>query len=894
MFYGATSFNSDLSAWDVSSMTDMSHMFTNAASFNQNLGTWYIVPADTEFDAGGDSLDVTTISAQNPYLRSQSPTYGMGSGGDSDLFEMTGSTLAFKSTPDVGSYTAIVRASGSGIFENGNNWRMLEITVRDSPVAQAGDDQTVGEGDTVTLSGSATDPDGDPITYTWSQTGPATPRITFANASAPSTTFVAPSVTGDTTFTLALTASDGMLSATDTLNITVSETDAAFVTTWTASNSDRSITLPMKGTYSILWGDGSHDENVSGSRSHTYGAAGTYTVTVLGNNLEYIHLYGILQTRSSSSRLSSGATRNGPPCTRRFPGRPTWCTAQPTRRTCRESPTMSSMFRSTPPSTATSPTGTSRPSPTWAACSMAPRTRIWGRGTSCLPTPTLMQAAPRLTSRQYLRRTHTLGAKARLRDGIRRGDSDLFEMTGSTLAFRNAQDAGSYTAIVRASGSGIFENGNNWRMLEITVRDSPVAQAGDDQTVGEGDTVTLSGSATDPDGDPITYTWSQTGPATPRITFANASAAPSTTFVAPSVTGDTTFTLALTASGGMLSATDTLNITVKETGAAFVTTWTASNSDRNITLPMRGTYSILWGDGSHDENVSGSRSHTYGAAGTYTVTVLGNNLEYIHLYGDTANASQLKSIEQWGDTKWTSMHEAFYWAANMVYRATDTPDLSGVTDMNRMFYSASSFNGDLSSWDVSSVTDMSNMFLGASSFNGDLSSWDVSSVTNMYSMFSGTSSFNGNISSWDVSSVTDMYSMFSGASSFNGGLSSWDVSSVTDTSWMFYDATVFNHPLDGWDVSSVTAMDRMFLGAIAFNHPLDGWDVSSVTAMDRMFLGTPSFNQNLGTWYIVPADTDFDAGGDSLIVTTISAQNPYLRNHNPAYGDGIRRRLGPV
>ena len=137
---------------------------------------------------------------------------------------------------------------------------------------------------------------------------------------------------------------------------------------------------------------------------------------------------------------------------------------------------------------------------------------------------------------------------------------------------------------------------------------------------------------------------------------------------------------------------------------------------------MEGTYSILWGDGSHDENVSGSQSHTYDTAGTYTVTVLGNNLEYIRLYGDTANAHQIRSIEQWGDTKWTSMHEAFYWAANMVYRATDTPDLSGVTDMNRMFYSASSFNGDLSSWDVSSVTDMSNMFLGASSFNGDLSS----------------------------------------------------------------------------------------------------------------------------------------------------------------------------
>jgi surface protein len=61
---------------------------------------------------------------------------------------------------------------------------------------------------------------------------------------------------------------------------------------------------------------------------------------------------------------------------------------------------------------------------------------------------------------------------------------------------------------------------------------------------------------------------------------------------------------------------------------------------------------------------------------------------------------------------------------------------------------------------VSSVNNMFAMFYVASSFNKDISSWDVSSVTNMRYMFHVASSFNQDISSWDVSSVTDMYRMF--------------------------------------------------------------------------------------------------------------------------------------
>ena len=112
-----------------------------------------------------------------------------------------------------------------------------------------------------------------------------------------------------------------------------------------------------------------------------------------------------------------------------------------------------------------------------------------------------------------------------------------------------------------------------------------------------------------------------------------------------------------------------------------------------------------------------------------------------------------------------------------------------VTDMSRMFYNATEFNQDISSWDVSNVRNMGGMFANSSvydqsvgilrnssSFNQDIGSWDVSNVTNMGSMFLGAISFNKDISGWDVSNVTNMESMFLNAISFDQDISDWDVS----------------------------------------------------------------------------------------------------------------------
>ena len=102
-----------------------------------------------------------------------------------------------------------------------------------------------------------------------------------------------------------------------------------------------------------------------------------------------------------------------------------------------------------------------------------------------------------------------------------------------------------------------------------------------------------------------------------------------------------------------------------------------------------------------------------------------------------------------------------------------------VTNMQNMFYGATSFNDNISSWNTANVTNMSFMFYGATSFNQDLSTWDTGNVTNMDSMFLNATSFNGNISTWNTSNVTNMIAMFYSAKAFNQNISGWDVAKVT-------------------------------------------------------------------------------------------------------------------
>lgn len=299
----------------------------------------------------------------------------------------------------------------------------------------------------------------------------------------------------------------------------------------------------------------------------------------------------------------------------------------------------------------------------------------------------------------------------------------------------------------------------------------------------------------------------------------------------------------------------------------------ADGTTANEVLIPTGTgafnYNVSWTD------AGGNTGSASGLTGDYTITaptqgevevrISGQFPHFQSLFGVTHGVTD---VRQWGNIQWGSMANMFNDESHVTgFTATDAPDLSAVTTMSRMFFAASSFNDDLSSWDVSNIESMDAMFWGASVFNGNIDNWNVSSVTNMGRMFRSAGAFSRDISGWNTSSLQFANELFRSAGSFNADLSSWDVSSVTNMHRMFW-GNNFNQDISGWDVSSVQDMSLMFEFNDDFNQDISGWNVSSVNNMANMFNGASAFNQNLADWNVTSVTdmtTMFNGSGMSTV-----------------------------
>ena len=216
-----------------------------------------------------------------------------------------------------------------------------------------------------------------------------------------------------------------------------------------------------------------------------------------------------------------------------------------------------------------------------------------------------------------------------------------------------------------------------------------------------------------------------------------------------------------------------------------------------------------------------------------------------------------KDVRKVNTSKITNMSRLFSGNANF-NQDISSWDTSNVTNMSFMFAAVPSryrpsvhaFNQDISNWNVSNVNNMSSMFLNASKFNQAIGSWNVSKVINMNAMFSGAKAFNQNIGSWNVAKVNDMGSMFLNAKLFNQNINSWNVAGVRNMNSMFFRAEVFNQNITSWNVSNVVYMRNMFYYAKTFNHNVNTWDVGKVKDMHGMFSGATTFNKDIGSWNV--------------------------------------------
>ena len=187
---------------------------------------------------------------------------------------------------------------------------MVEITVTSGLFAQAGEDQSVGSGATVTLDGSGSTRTDRTVTYAWTRASGTTAggtgsAVTLSDPSAVQPTFTAQTLTPGATavtyiFTLTVTDNVGSAEATDTVTITVNAPPFAALVADAGLDQDN----VGSGTQVTLDGSGSTPTGTAGGRTVTYAwtpAGGTGSAVTLSDP-------SAVQPTFTAQTLTPGAT----------------------------------------------------------------------------------------------------------------------------------------------------------------------------------------------------------------------------------------------------------------------------------------------------------------------------------------------------------------------------------------------------------------------------------------------------------------------------------------------------------------------------------------------------------------------------------------------------------
>ena len=380
----------------------------------------------------------------------------------------------------------------------------VSVTIANNspPTVNAGQDQEVAEGATVTLSGTASDSDNDPLTYMW--THDSALSITLADDTAISTTFTAPAVTQDTTIIFTLAASDDADSVTDTVSVTIANNSPPTVKAGQDQEVAEGATVTLSGTASdsdndpltYMW---THDSALSITLADDTAISTTFTAPAVTQDTTIIFTLAASDDADSvtdtvSVTITDTTSSNSPPTVEAGPDQ-----------TVDEGDTVTL-------------SGTASDSDN------DPLTYMWTHDSALSIT---------LADDTAISTTFTAPA-------VTQDTTIIF-----TLAV--SDDADSVTDTVSVT---------------ITNNTPPTVEAGPDQTVDEGDAVSLSGTATDDDpGDTLTYLWTHDSALAITITGSDSLSA---SFTAPDVAANTTITVTLTVNDGTVEVSDALQVTIAD------------------------------------------------------------------------------------------------------------------------------------------------------------------------------------------------------------------------------------------------------------------------------------------------------------------------------------------
>ena len=579
------------------------------------------------------------------------------------------------------SYTLTLKVN-DGVSDSPSDQVVITIknVINQPPVANAGPDQIVNEGATVSLDGSASyDPEGNALTYHW--TVPA--GITLSSNTAPNPTFTTPEVIVNTSYTLTLKVNDGLTdSPTDQVIITVKNVINGIPVA--NAGPDQVVN---EGASVSLDGSASSDPEGNALTYHWTAPSGISLSSITDQNPTFTAPQVSVNTSYTLTLKVNDGLTDSPAdqviITVKQVNKAPVANAGPYQSVNEgETATLDGSASSDPDGNPITYKWTSVPgialssetvvNPTFTAPEVSADTQytfslVVNDGLADSPADVVVVTVFQVNKAPV--------ANAGPDQAVNEGEAVALDGSGSSdpdgnpLTYHWTAPAGillssetdqnptftapqvtintSYTLTLKVN-DGLMDSPSDQVVITVKqVNKAPVANAGPYQSVNEGATATLDGSASsDPDGNPITYKWTTV----PGITLSSETVV-NPTFTAPEVSAETQYTFSLIVSDGLVdSPADKVVVTLKNKSTAPTA---ATSSADNFCPGASADLSVVGGElgsGASWQWYTGTCGGTAAGAGaTIQVSPTETTMYWVRAEGDcniTACAQVTVSVKK--------------------------------------------------------------------------------------------------------------------------------------------------------------------------------------------------------------------------------------------------------